>query len=332
MRPTVVMAHTLAEETSIEEEVLGADADLVTIDSLDDPGDRAAAREAAALMVTVQPVPADLLGLMDRCRIVTRVGTGVDAIDIPVATARGIWVTNVPEYSIDEVSSHALALLMALQRNIRGHLAAAQGGDWRYQTVTPIRRFQGQTLGILGFGRIGGAMGRKGLGIGLRVIAHDPYLPPERIGAAGAEPVSFETLLKESDFLSLHVPLTHGTRGIIDAAALARMKPTAYLVNTARGEVVDISALVAAVRAGRLAGAGLDVLPTEPPDPKDPVLHEPRILVTPHVAWASEESKVDVRRRGAEDVLRVLRGERPRNPVNELNPERGHLPVAAGGE
>lgn len=332
MKPTVVMAHTLSADTAIEEEVLGGEAELLTVAGLDDPADRAVARDADALMVTLQAVPADLLAVMDHCRIVCRVGTGVDAIDIPTATARGIWVTNVPDYSIDEVSSHALALLMALQRNIRGHLAAAQAGDWRYQTVSPIRRFQGQTLGILGYGRIGSAMGKKGLGVGLRVIAHDPYLSSEKIAATGADAVGFQELLRESDFLSLHVPLTDGTRGIIDAAALAQMKPTAYLINTARGEVVDIPALVAAVRSGRLAGAGIDVLPTEPPDPNEPVLHEPRILVTPHVAWASEESKVDVRRRGAEDVLRVLRGARPRNPVNELDPDRSRLPVAAGGE
>lgn len=321
MGPTVLMAHTAIDDAAIERELFAPlAARLVAAADLDAPAARAAAREADALMVGVHRVPAALLGLMARCRIVTRVGTGVDAIDIPTATGRGVWVTNVPDYAIDEVSSHALALLLALHRNLRGHLAATAGGEWRYQAVSPIPRFAGLTLGLLGFGRIGSAMGRKGLGVGLRVVAHDPHIPQERIGAAGVEAVDFATLLRDADFLSLHVPLTDETRGLIDAASLARMKPTAYLINTARGEVVDVPALVAAVRAGRLAGAGLDVLPTEPPDPDDPVLREPRILLTPHIAWASEESKVDVRRRAAEDVARVLRGERPRTPVNEPAP------------
>lgn len=315
--PTILMAHTGIDDAAIERELLAPlAARLVAAADLDAPDARAVAREADALMVGVHRVPADLLGLMERCRIVTRVGTGVDAIDVPTATAHGVWVTNVPDFAIDEVSSHALALLLALHRNLRGHLAAAAGGNWRYQAVSPIPRFAGLTLGLLGFGRIGSAMGRKGLGAGLRVIAHDPHLPQERIGAAGAAAVDFATLLREADFLSLHVPLTDETRGLLDAPALARMKPTAYLINTARGEVVDLPALVAAVQTGRLAGAGLDVLSTEPPHPDDPVLREPRILLTPHVAWASEESKLDVRRRAAEDVARVLRGERPRTPVN----------------
>ncbi len=316
--PTILMAHTMGEEPTIEQDVFaGLDANLVTVPHLGAAEALAVMPEAAAVMVTTHPVGAELLGLLRRCQIVTRIGTGVDAIDSETAAARGMWVTNVPDYSIDEVSSHALALLMALQRNLRGHVAAARAGDWRYQSVSPIRRLSELTLGILGIGRIGSAMARKGAGIGLRVIAHDPYLSEDRIREAGAEPVDFDTLLRASDYLSLHVPLTPQTRGLINTEALAKMKPTAYVVNTARGEVIDIPALVAAVQSGKLAGAGIDVLPTEPPDADDPILHEPGILVTPHVAWASEQAKVDVRRRGAEDVLRVLRGERPRYPVNE---------------
>lgn len=316
--PTILVASTMGEDAEIEAEVFaGLGANLVTVPHLGTAEALAVVPEAAAVMVTTQPVGAELLGLLGKCQIVTRVGTGVDAIDAETAAARGVWVTNVPDYSIDEVSSHALALLMALQRNLRGHVAAARAGDWKYQSVSPIRRLSELTLGVLGYGRIGSAMGRKGAGVGLRVIAHDPYLPDERVREGGAVPVDFDTLLRESDYLSLHVPLTPETRGLINASALAKMKPTAYVVNTARGEVIDIPALVTAVQSGKLAGAGIDVLPTEPPDADDPVLHEPGILVTPHVAWASEQAKVDVRRRGAEDVLRVLRGERPKYPVNE---------------
>jgi D-3-phosphoglycerate dehydrogenase len=218
-----------------------------------------------------------------------------------------------------------MAFLLALNRNLFRHRAMSQTGGWRYETERPIRRLAGQTLGILGLGRIGGASARKGRGLGLNVIAHDPYLPPERFEELGVCSVDFETLLRESDFLTLHVPLLPETHQIIDAAALVKMKPTAFLINTARGEVVDVDALVTAVRAGTIAGAGIDVLPTEPPPPDHPILHEEGILVTPHVAWASTESGHDARLRGAEDVIRVLRGEAPRYPANTVQ----DLPVAA---
>ena len=322
-QPTVVICYHKFGDASLELGMLAeAGVRVVQVTALDTPEGIAATREADALMVTVQRVPADLLAGMERCRIVCRVGTGLDAIDIPAATARGVWVTNVPDYAIDEVSTHALALALAQIRNLRGHLAAARGGDWSYQPHPPVRRLTGQTLGVLGFGRIGKAMGRKARGVGFRVVAHDPYLADEEIANHGAEPVGFERLLGESDVLSLHVPLTPETRHVVDAAALALMRPTAYLVNTARGEVVDVDALLAAVRAGRIAGAAVDVLPTEPPREDDPLLAEPRILVTPHVAWASEESAVDVRRQGVAEVLRVLRGEPPRAPANEVSVPR----------
>ena len=319
MRPKVVIAYAGLGDTAIEAEVLRAvDADVVATDGLATAEARATAREADALMVTVQPVPADLVAELDRCRIVCRAGTGVDAIAIPAATERGIWVTNVPDYAVDEVSTHAIALVLAQARNLFRHGDLVRAGEWRYQSEHPIRRFAGLTLGVLGLGRIGRAAATKGLGLGLRVVAYDPYLSDADFVAVGARRVDWQTLLRESDFLTLHVPLTDETRGMVDAAALALMKPTAYLVNTARGEVVDVDALVDAVGAGRIAGAALDVLPVEPPPADAPVLHDDRIIVTPHIAWASVEAARDVKRRGAEDVVRALRGERPKYPCNEV--------------
>jgi D-3-phosphoglycerate dehydrogenase len=271
-----------------------------------------------ALMVTIQPVTAEMMDRMPNCKIICRVGTGLDAIDIPAATERGIWVTNVPDYSIDEVSSHAMAFVMALARNLFRHRAMSRNGSWRYETERPIARIAGQTMGVLGLGRIGTASARKAQGLGFNVIAFDPYLGDERFSELGVRRVDFDSLLTESDFLTLHVPLTSETRHIIDASALARMKRTAYLVNTARGEVVDIDALVDAVRAGTIAGAGVDVLPVEPPPPDHPILHEESILVTPHVAWASIESGHDVRERGAQDVVRVLQGQPPKYAANHV--------------
>jgi len=273
-----------------------------------------------ALMVTIQPITAELMDRMPRCKIICRIGTGLDAIDIPAATERGIWVTSVPDYSIDEVSSHAMAFTLALARNLFRHRAMSQTGTWRYQTERPIARIAGQTMGVVGIGRIGSASTRKAQGLGFNVIAFDPYVPDERFAELGAEKVDFETLLARSDFITLHVPLTPETRHLIDAAALAQMKPTAFVVNTARGEVVDIDALVAAVQRGVIAGAGIDVLPAEPPPADHPVLHEESILVTPHIGWASTESGHDVRQRGAEDVVRVLRGQAPKYPANSIEP------------
>ncbi len=319
MQPTVLIVYAGHKEVNVEREVLEAyGAQVIAAEAPDTAEADAAYAECDALMVTIQPVTAAMMDRMPKCKIICRVGTGLDAIDIPAATARGIWVTNVPDYSIDEVSSHAMAFTLALARNLFRHRAMSQTGTWRYETERPIRRIAGQTMGILGIGRIGGASARKAKGLGFTVIAHDPYVSDERFAEVGVRKVDFDTLLRESDFLTLHVPLTEGTRKIINAEALAKMKPTAFLVNTARGEVVDIDALVEAVRNGTIAGAGIDVLPIEPPPADYPILHEDSILVTPHIAWASVESGIDVRQRGAEDVVSVLKGQAPKYAANEV--------------
>lgn len=321
MQPKVLIVYAGHKEVNVEREILeAAGAEVIAAVHPGTPEAEASFAICDALMVTIQPVTAELMDRMPNCKIITRIGTGLDAIDIPAATARGIWVTSVPDYSIDEVSSHAMAFLLALNRNLIRHRAMSQTGGWRYQTERPIRRLAGQTLGILGVGRIGGASARKGLGLGLRVIACDPYVPAERFAELGVEPVDFDALMRESDFLTLHVPLTDETRRIIDARALSLMKPTAFVINTARGEVVDVDALVDAVRSGTIEGAGIDVLPVEPPPADHPILHEESILVTPHIGWASNESGHDVRERGAQDVVRVLNSERPKYPANEAAP------------
>src|SRR5215213_5780533 len=254
-RPKVLIVYAGHEEVDFEREVLeAAGIEVIASNDPHSPEAEATYRECDALMVTIQPVTAYLMDRMPNCRIICRIGTGLDAIDIPAATERGIWVTNVPDYSIDEVSSHAMAFVLALARNLFRHRALSQTGKWQYQTERPIRRIAGQTLGILGLGRIGSASARKGQGLGFNVIAHDPYLGPERFEELGVRQVDFDTLMRESDFVTLHVPLTGETRRIVDARAISLMKPTAFLVNTARGEVVDVDALVDAVRAGTIAG------------------------------------------------------------------------------
>ncbi len=318
--PTVVIAYAEPQDTSVEAEILGAlQATLVHSHGLETPEQLAVAHQADALMVTIQKVPASLVADLARCRIISRVGTGLDAIDIPAATARGIWVANVPDYSVDEVSTHAITLLLAQARRLPQMLASTRRGEWNGTLAQPFPRLKGQTLGVLGFGRIAQATAAKGRGLGLEIIAHDPYVAPSVMAAAGVRAVSAEALWRESDFISLHTPLTEGTRHVANAQALAQMKPTAYLINTARGPLIDEAALLHAVRSGQIAGAALDVLTVEPPPPDHPLLHEEKILITPHYAWYSEDANHDVRARGAEEVVRVLRGERPRCPVNTIS-------------
>ncbi len=250
--PTVAIVYSGIGDTSIEEAALAAtDARIVYADGLDAPN----VRTADAVMVTIQPVTAAVIGTLERCRIISRVGVGLDNIAIPAATARGIWVTNVPDYAIDEVSMHAIALMLAHLRRVPAWGAMTRRGEWNGAAANTMRRPGSLTLGVLGFGRIGSAAAAKGRGLGLRVIAHDPYIDPQTIRAAGVEPVDWETLLRTSDYLSLHVPLTDGTAKIINAAALSLMQPHAYLINTARGGVVDEDALLAALQRGTIAGA-----------------------------------------------------------------------------
>jgi D-3-phosphoglycerate dehydrogenase / 2-oxoglutarate reductase len=315
----VLIAYESFSDSSVEREILQAlDANIVQFGNFDTPEALAAARQADAIMVTIQKVPADLIASLERCHVISRVGTGLDAIDIPAATARGIWVAYVPDYSVDEVSSHAVGLLLAHARGIPWLVESTRAGSWTHQVIAPRRRLSGQTLGLLGFGRIGQAVAAKARGLGLKIIVHDPYLAEQVIAEGGGRPVDRETLLRESDYLSLHVPLTDANRRFLDAHALALMKPTAFVINTARGGLIDEEALLNAVQSGQIAGAALDVLTLEPPPPDYPLLHEPRIIITPHTGWYSEDANHDVRVRASEEVVRVLRGERPRCPVNEI--------------
>jgi D-3-phosphoglycerate dehydrogenase len=248
--------------------------------------------------------PRELDGLR-RCRVLVRSGVGVDAIDLGAATARGIPVANVPDYGTEEVATHAFALLLLAARRLDLYMAGVREGDWSYRRAAPLHRLVGRTLGIVGYGRIGRAVARRAPGFGLRVIACDPYAPDD----GAVERVALRELLARADYVSLHVPLTEETRRLIDAAALAAMKPGAILVNTARGPVVDPDALAAALASGHLAAAACDVHEVEPLPPEHPLLRQPNFLPTPHVAWYTAESQADMRRLAAEEVARGLRGE-----------------------
>jgi D-3-phosphoglycerate dehydrogenase/C-terminal binding protein len=271
-------------------------------------------------------LPAEVIQRLHRCQIIVRGGVGFDNVDLAAAASARIPVCNVPDYGVDEVADHALGLALALnrgftrvERSLRRTLT-----PWDKRAVEPVERLAGQTFGILGLGRIGAATAMRAKAFRMRVIACDPFLRPGLEKSFGVPLVDFDTLLKESDILSLHTPLTDQTRHIIDAAALARMKRTAILVNTSRGAVVDTDALANAVDAGRLFGAGIDVLPAEPATTACRLVRlwqEDRpvplnLILTPHTAYYSESGLEEIRIKSAQEVARALRREPLRNLVN----------------
>lgn len=281
-------------------------------------------READAIITEMHSVTDDMMAGFQRCRIIACASTGYDYVDHVRAGQRGIWVTHCPGYCTDEVATHTLALLLSQARHLPQIREVARKDQWDPRLVRPIHHPRTQTLGIIGWGRIGKAVSLKAMALGYKVIANDPYIDPKQMLDAGVAPADKETVMRESDYVSLHTPLTDETRLMINAHLLSLMRPSAYLINTARGLIVDETALLAAVQNGRIAGAALDVLASEPPLPNHPFLHDDRFFITPHSAWCSEESDAAVWEWAASNVAAVLRNERPAHAVNQVN-EQGRL-------
>ena len=273
-------------------------------------------RDADGVLNCYAKMTAHVIENLNRCKIIARYGIGVDNVDLAAASKARILVTNVPDYCVDEVSDHALTLLLALARQIVGADRAVKAGAWDVVSHAGIRRLRGQTLGLLGFGKIAKALALKVQPLGMKVLVYDPYLEPAAIAPHGAEAVNFERLLAEADAISIHVPLSPETRNLIGQGELAHMKPTAFLINTSRGGIVDEQALAVALKEGRLGGAALDVLSAEPLPPDHPLRQAPNIILTPHLAFYSRESVVELQTKAAEEVARALKGEPPRSPVN----------------
>ena len=273
------------------------------------------ARQADAVLVTYAKITAEMIQQMTRCRIIARFGIGVDNVDIAAATAAGIVVTRVPDYCVDEVSEHTMALLLALARKIPFANSLVNGGRWEMPAVVPIHRLRGTVLGLVGFGRIPQLVAPKAKAFGIRVVTHDPYISESVPEAAGVDRIDFAGLLRVSDYVSIHTPLVPETYHLFNAEVLAQMKPTAYLINTARGPMVDEAALVCALDAKQLAGAALDVLATEPPSASS-LFGRNNVILTPHMSFYSEESLIELQTRAAKEVVRVLTGQMPRDPVN----------------
>jgi D-3-phosphoglycerate dehydrogenase len=270
---------------------------------------------ADALLVTYAKITADMIRQMPRCRIISRFGIGVDNVDLAAATGAGIVVTKVPDYCIDEVSDHTLALLLALVRKIPSSSARTHAGRWEMKAVVPIHRLRGSTLGLVGFGRIPQLVAPKAQSFGMTVVAYDPFAPADAFARANVKPVELAELFAVSDYVSLHTPLVPETRGLINTDTLRQMKRGAYVVNTARGPIIDEAALAAALDSGHLAGAALDVMTQEPP-PSSPLFGRDNVIITPHTSFYSEESLVELQVKAAQEVVAVLSGKSPRNPVN----------------
>lgn len=315
----VVVTDSVFPHLEVERKILAEiGADLVALQAHRDEELLEPVQDADALLVCFAPVTGRVVEAARKCRIIARYGIGVDNVDVRTATARGIVVTNVPDYCVEEVSDHALALVLACARKVVWMDRRVRAGRWDARDAVPVRRLSSQVLGLVGFGKIPRLVARKAQAFGLRVLSFDPYVAPSAMRELGVEPVGLRELLERSDYVSVHAPLTPQTEGLIDEAALRWMKPTAYLVNTARGRIVDEKALVRALERGWIAGAALDVLPTEPPPPDDPLLRLDNVVLTPHVAFYSEESLQELQRKVAEEVVRVLTGQPPRYPVNRV--------------
>lgn len=272
--------------------------------------------DADAVLVRESPIDATAIMAMHHCKAIVRYGIGVDNINLEAARLRRIAVANVPDYGTEEVSDQALALFMAVARRVVTRHLEVKAGKWNIGPSQKMHRIAGKTLGLIGYGRIAGALARKLRGMGVaRVIAHDPFATlPQDIESA-----SVDDLCRQADIISLHAPLTADTRHILSRARIALLKPTAIVVNTARGMLIDEAALVDALRESRIFGAGLDVFCDEPVRANNPLLGLGNVVVSDHTGWYSEESVQDLQRKAAEEVARVLDGKPPLNWVNRWN-------------
>jgi D-3-phosphoglycerate dehydrogenase len=316
--PTVVITDYEFSDLEIETgifEAAGVEVVTTQADSPEDVIEVASDAGADALLVQYARITPDVFDALEDLEVVAKYGIGTDNIDKESATEHDVRVLNVPDYCQDEVAEHALGLVLSCERKFPLFDAAVKSGTWDWQVGKPMHRLTGNTVGVVGCGRIGSMFVEKSRGFDLEVLGYDPHLSDETLRSRGFEPASFEDLLARSDVVTVHVPLTDETEGLFDAPAFERMQSDAILVNTSRGPVIDTDALADALDRGELRGAGLDVLPEEPPG-DSPLLARDDVVVTPHVAWYSEDSIVDLRETVATDLTRALTGQTPKNVVN----------------
>ena len=274
-----------------------------------------AGKDAIGIIVTFTPIGKKVFEALPNLKIVVRSGIGVDNIDLAAANEHGVRVCNVPDYCINEVADHAMALLLSSERKIVQLHNRIASGTWDgFKAAKPIYGLKDRVLGLIGFGGIGRLLVSRAKAFGLKVIVYDPYINPEVIIDMGVTSVSYEKLLSEADFISLHVPLVNETHHIIDREALSKMKPNTYLINTARGPLIDREALKEALTNGKIAGAALDVIEDDL-DGANSLTHLPNVIITPHTAFYSESSLLLLRKACAEEIARFIRGEPAKNMV-----------------
>ena len=304
---------------ALELESLDAIAEIVEVDASTEEAFIEGAKDADALLTSWGiTISRNIIESLEKCVVIGVGSVGVDMVDVDAATENGIVVTNTPDIFIEEVADHALALLLACYRQLKIQDKVASEGRW-YEgrpLLNDTPRLIGQTLGVLAYGNVAEATVRRAKSFGMNIIAYDPYISEIKMTRDGVEPVSFNELLERSDYLSLHCLLNEETKHIMNAEAFKRMKSTAHLINTCRGGVVDEQALIAALQTGEIAGAGLDVLETEPPSPDNPLFGMDNVIITPHSASATSRMRPETRRRAAKEVALALRGKWPMSPVN----------------
>lgn len=274
-----------------------------------------AAKGVDAIINQYAPVGRKVIESLTDCKVIARYGVGFNTIDVPAASEKNITVCNVTDYCLEEVSDHSMALLLSLARKVTFLNNKVKEGVWDYKVGTPIFKIRGQVLGLLSLGNIAQKVAKKAQAFGLKVIAYDPFIPVEVANELGVELVESEQLFRRSDYISVHTPLNNSTRGMVGKEQFKWMKKEAFIINTSRGPIIDERALIHALENNEIAGAGLDVLEIEPIKEDNPLLNMEKVILNPHVAWHSEESEKELRRKTAQNVVDVLLGKEPKYVV-----------------
>ncbi len=279
--------------------------------------------DADALLVQYAHISRKVIEKLAQCKIIVRYGVGVDSIDVQAATEHGIAVANVPDYGLEDVADHAMALLLAAARKVVFLHQKVVGGEWDYKQAKPLYRLRGKTLGLVAFGNIAKLVANKAKAFGLEIIVYDPFIDEAAAREYGAELVDFNTLIKTADFISIHAPVTPETYQMFNLDVFKKMKSNCILVNTARGAVIEENDLCTALKNGYIAGAALDVTAVEPINQGNPLKTLENIIITPHAAWYTEEAGESLQMQAAQEVARVLSGQSPLNLVNKVRLDSG---------
>jgi len=320
---TVVVLEYLPVDMQLEKGLLKeVDADLVLChDNYNEDTIIEYVKNADAIVTDAIPITKRILEAAKKCKVLVQAGIGVDNIDIKTATKRGIKIANAPHASTDDVADHTMALALSLQRKINLLDNRVKNGEWKqlmwgFEISMPIYRLKGRIFGLFGLGNIGRNVAKRALGFGCKVISYDPYVSKEAMRNYGVEPVDFSTLLTKSDYISIHAPATESTFHIFNKKTISKMKKTAFLINTARGTIIDSEALYTSLKLGTIAGAGIDVWEKEPPEQNEPLFKLDNIICTPHIAGISEDYVIDIRKETFNQVVSVLKGSDPDNWIN----------------